>query len=77
MCRVLDGETRPQQLRIVNFNVYMGYDRLGEDNTFRVGRLLKDLGADVAALQVGEKKTKQYNSSTDCSGSSIGVVQCY
>lgn len=30
----------------------MGYDRLGEDNTFRVGRLLEDLKADVAALQV-------------------------
>ncbi|CAN0359905.1 unnamed protein product, partial [Laminaria digitata] len=29
----------------------MGYDRLGEDNTFRVGRLLKELGADVATLQ--------------------------
>lgn len=37
---------------MVNFNVYMGYDRLGEDNTFRVGKLLRELDADVAALQV-------------------------
>ncbi|CAM9435215.1 unnamed protein product [Ectocarpus sp. 12 AP-2014] len=29
----------------------MGYDRRGEDNTFRVGRLLKDLEADIAGLQ--------------------------
>lgn len=36
----------------MNFNVYMGYDRRGEDNTFRVGALLKELEADVAVLQV-------------------------
>lgn len=41
-----------KKLRLVNFNVYMGYDRLGEDNTFRVGKLLKELEADVAVLQV-------------------------
>lgn len=39
-------------MRVVNFNVYMGYDRRGEDNTFRVGRLLKNLEADIAGLQV-------------------------
>lgn len=38
---------------MVNFNVYMGYDRRGEGNTFRVVELLKRLEADVAALQVG------------------------
>ena len=70
LCAVLrvGGKKRLQQLRVVNFNVYMGYDRSGEDNTFRVGRLLIDLGADVAALQVGGKTNRQY-----CSGSSMGV----
>ncbi|CAM9713902.1 unnamed protein product, partial [Ectocarpus sp. 8 AP-2014] len=43
--------TGQQTVRVVNFNVYMGYDRRGEDNTFRVGRLLKDLEADIAGLQ--------------------------
>ena len=40
------------QVRVVNFNVYMGYDRRGEDNTFRVADLLNQLEADVAAVQV-------------------------
>ncbi|CBJ32798.1 conserved unknown protein [Ectocarpus siliculosus] len=43
--------TGQRTVRVVNFNVYMGYDRRGEDNTFRVGRLLKDLEADIAGLQ--------------------------
>lgn len=41
------------QVRVVNFNVYMGYDRRGEGNAFRVAGLLNQLDADVAALQVG------------------------
>lgn len=36
----------------MNFNVYMGYDRRGEGNAFRVAELLKQLNADVAAVQV-------------------------
>ncbi|CAM9104904.1 unnamed protein product [Pylaiella littoralis] len=39
------------KVRVVNFNVYMGYDRRGENSSFRVVELLKRLEADVAALQ--------------------------
>ncbi|CAM9995636.1 unnamed protein product, partial [Ectocarpus sp. 4 AP-2014] len=45
------ADATSKTVRVVNFNVYMGYDRRGEDNTFRVGRLLKDLEADIAGLQ--------------------------
>lgn len=60
-----------EQVRVVNFNVYMGYDRRGENSSFRVVELLKRLEADVAALQVSmrywfsflfREKSNQFNS---------------